>query len=357
MLSFAVNRPRRPFALSVAAELEAGITGICGPSGAGKTTLLETLAGLRGGTDRLLLQGRSLVGAGDRLRPEQREAGYVPQDGRLFPHLTVRQHLAFGPPRRRSDEHLTNRVVELLQLTVLLDRYPGRLSGGERQRVALARALCSRPAWLLADEALGALEASLRGRLWRELRSLLVELELPVLWVSHDCSELQLLCDHLLVLSDGRLLGQGEPLPTLARYAGFALSEGPDRGFHATWPGVLAQDAAGGIAVDVGGLAVQVAGGPAGVGVGAPVHLTIPADAVLVARGDPGVTSARNVWSAEVEALDEDAAGTTAWLRCGAKVPRLAARLTAAAVAELDLTPGCRVYVLVKSSACRVLAA
>lgn len=185
---------------------------LMGRTGAGKTTLLEVICGLRrpdAGT--VFLNGRDVT----RLKPGDRDLGYVPQDGALFPTLTVRQHLAFGPTLRRwPADRIHARVTELsslLGITPLLDRLPHGLSGGERQRVALGRALAFGPPVLLLDEPLSALDTDTREQILDLLATVRHELHVTVLHVTHNPAEAARLSDHLFRLGADGVLREDRP--------------------------------------------------------------------------------------------------------------------------------------------------
>ena len=207
-----IRLPLQPFTLEVEATLQAAASGICGPSGAGKTSLLELIAGLRRpAAGRVALDGEVLTDirsntAGSTFLPARhRRIGYVPQDGALFPHLSVRGNLLYG----RRDGDVPAAVVEVLGLGPLLDRGIRQLSGGERRRVALGRALAAGPRLLLLDEPLSGLDGALRERVLGHLRMVRDELGVPMLYVSHDLTELAALCSELLVIERGRVVAHG----------------------------------------------------------------------------------------------------------------------------------------------------
>jgi molybdate transport system ATP-binding protein len=214
------------FTLDVHEALTGRAVAIVGPSGAGKTTLLEVIAGLRR-PDR----GRVAVGdhllfdaaAGVDVPPRRRRVGYVPQDLALFPHLDVRRNVLFGAGRRTrvdgrpGEPSLTlDRVVHVLDIAALLDRRIDTLSGGERQRVALARALLSDPDLLLLDEPLAALHTALRDRILRDLQRVRDELQMPLVYVSHDAGEVRAIAEWVLMLDAGRVVRSGTPDEVLA---------------------------------------------------------------------------------------------------------------------------------------------
>jgi len=206
-----VRVPLDGFLLELDVTLDAGTTAVLGPSGAGKTSLLDLVAGLRRpAAGRIVLDGEVLEDAATRrsLPARHRRIGYAPQEGSLFPHLSVRANLAFA---RRAAPAEVERVAAALELETLLDRGTERLSGGERQRVALGRALLARPRLLLLDEPLSAVDLERRERARAMLQRLREEFRIPMLYVTHDAGEAAALCDELLILERGHLVGRGAP--------------------------------------------------------------------------------------------------------------------------------------------------
>jgi iron(III) transport system ATP-binding protein len=194
---------------------EGSLTALLGPSGCGKTTLLRLVAGFdHPDSGTISVGGTPVVEAGKRpLPPERRRIGYVPQEGALFPHLTVADNILFGLPRaqRRSRTDLT-RLLDLTGLpAALADRYPHQLSGGQQQRAALARALAPRPRLVLLDEPFSALDAALRAGTGRAVAEAVRAAGATALLVTHDRSEALSLCDQVAVLHTGRLAQHGSP--------------------------------------------------------------------------------------------------------------------------------------------------
>ncbi|HEX3131596.1 MAG TPA: ATP-binding cassette domain-containing protein [Thermoanaerobaculia bacterium] len=211
-----VQCPLAHFTLALDVEISRDVTALFGPSGAGKTTMLDLIAGLRRAPSAYIeLDGRVLTdtSAGKEVPARDRHIGYVPQDGALFPHLSVRGNLLYGSQKGVSPE----RITEVLDIGHLLDRRIGGLSGGERQRVALARALLSSPKLLLLDEPLASLDEELRTRVLAYLKRVRDELKVPMLYVSHARSEVVELCEEVLILERGILRGQGDPRAMLTR--------------------------------------------------------------------------------------------------------------------------------------------
>ncbi|MDB4988244.1 MAG: Molybdenum transport ATP-binding protein ModC [Myxococcaceae bacterium] len=197
--------------LELALTLPPGVTVLFGPSGAGKSTCLSALAGLvRPKRGRIVLAGRTLFDAatGVDVPPHARRVALVFQTLSLFPHLTVLENVAFGVPRSVvSSERrgLATRWLERMHVAPLSTRQPSTLSGGEAQRVALARALASSPRLLLLDEPFSALDRSLRSELAQEVASVVRELGIPALLVTHDRDDAAQLGERLVCLRDGRL--------------------------------------------------------------------------------------------------------------------------------------------------------
>jgi iron(III) transport system ATP-binding protein len=186
------------------------VTAVLGASGSGKTTLLRLIAGFERLDSGSLKIGDRVVDDGSRSTPAQhRGVGYVPQDGALFPHLTVRRNIGFGLSRAQR-----GRITELLELIGLTEhhkRYPDQLSGGQQQRVALARALAIAPAVVLLDEPFSALDASLRDGLRRDVMRILAETETAAVLVTHDQDEALGLADQVALLADGHVIAAAEP--------------------------------------------------------------------------------------------------------------------------------------------------
>jgi len=210
-LDVAVRHRLERIAIDVRLAAGSGLTAIVGPSGAGKTTLLHVIAGLIVPDEGTVVVGGDLLV--DRARgvvvpPDRRRIGYVTQDSRLFPHLTVRQNLAYGrwftaPERRRLG---VDAVADMLDLGAFLARRPARLSGGERQRVALGRALVTSPRLLLLDEPLAAVDVGRRQEILPYLDRLRQELALPTIYVTHTLDEVRARAESIVTLGDGRVV-------------------------------------------------------------------------------------------------------------------------------------------------------
>jgi molybdate transport system ATP-binding protein len=214
MLAVDVEKRLGEFSIAARFETAAGVTAVFGPSGAGKTTLVNMIAGLvapdRG---RITLADAVLFDSAQRidLPAHRRRIGYVFQEGRLFPHLSVAGNLDYG--RRMcglaSDATEMTRIVALLDLGHLTDRRPGKLSGGERQRVAVGRALLMRPRLLLLDEPLASLDAARKREILPYLERLRDEVGIPMVYVSHHAGELRRIATSVVRLDAGRVAAVG----------------------------------------------------------------------------------------------------------------------------------------------------
>jgi molybdate transport system ATP-binding protein len=209
--------PLASFELDIDASFDARVTSIFGPSGAGKTTLLDAIAGLKEiAAGDIEIDGKVLFSSarGINCSPQERSVGYVPQEGALFPHLSVKQNILFGARRNSRGNNsaaIMNHAIDVLEIRSLLDRPVTRLSGGESQRVALARAIISGPQLLLLDEPLAALDIGLKEKILPYLARVRDEFRLPIIYVTHNMTEVLTLADWVLMIRQGRLVAQGNP--------------------------------------------------------------------------------------------------------------------------------------------------
>lgn len=325
---------RSNFQLSVDVQIPTiGITGLFGDSGSGKTTLLRCIAGLEADLSH------------DSRPIHKRGVGYVFQEPQLFPHLDVRRNIEFGlrrSPARKVDQQ---QVVEMLGLGELLDRMPDGLSGGEAQRVAIAAVLLRSPHLVLMDEPLASLDQRRKDELLPYLDRLHDELSVPMIFVSHSIDEVSRLCDHLLLIDDGRIVASGELHEMLSRLdlpmlsgtnAGSVIEAKPwryDRDYD------LTQFNFTGGELSVPGRYDRTAGS---------VRLRIAARDVSICLSRPDDTTILNVLAAEIDDV-QTSGPASAVVRLVLGTDYLLALVTRRSVARLDLKKGDQVFAQVKS--------
>jgi molybdate transport system ATP-binding protein len=214
MLRVEVSKQLGEFSIQASFASEGRVTGLFGASGAGKTSLINMIAGLlRPDRGTIVIDDETVDDTAARIHvpAHRRRIGYVFQDARLFPHFDVSQNLDYGRRMNRLAHDPANRkrVVDLLDIGVLLDRRPGQLSGGERQRVALGRALLAQPRLLLLDEPLGSLDDERKAEILPYLVRLRDEAGVPMVYVSHDADEMRQLATQVVMLRRGRVTAFG----------------------------------------------------------------------------------------------------------------------------------------------------
>lgn len=319
-----------------------------GPSGSGKTTILRCLAGLER-PDRGAIRFGSEVwldtARGVDLPPQRRRLGYMPQDYALFPTYTVAGNIAYGLGDLAASER-QRRVAEtvaLLRLEGMEQSRPHQLSGGQQQRVALARAIARRPALLLLDEPLSALDAPTRGSLRGELRRLLRRLAIPSVVVTHDWGEALALGDHMLVLSQGRVLQSGSPQEVFSRPGGADVAR--IVGVETVVEGRIVESAEGLATVQVAGATLRAL---AEAQTEADVFVCIRAEDVLLEATETGRISARNQLTGKVREVRRLGSLVRVELDCGFP---LSAVVTRSAADDLQLAPGAPVVAAIKAGA------
>ncbi len=340
------------FALDVAFTAGAGITALFGRSGAGKTTVINAVAGLlRPEGGHVHLQGETLFDAtrGIFVPPAKRRLGYVFQDARLFPHLSVVENLIFGAryaPSGAAGPDLAD-VIKLLGLEHVQNRAPNTLSGGEKQRVALGRALLSRPRLLLMDEPLASLDGPRKQEILPYLERLRDgPLGLPILYVSHAVDEVARLADTLVLVQDGRVRADGPLFEVMSDPAAVPLLGVREAG-AVIEADVLehADDGLSTLRISAGQLELPGVQAP----VGARVRLRVLAQDVILSLDRPDGLSSVNILPVVIEAVHPgDGPGAAIALRAGND--RLLARVTARAVAELRLKPGLHCHAILKAT-------
>ena len=354
MLELKVRKRLGDFELDADIACETGgIIAFFGRSGAGKSSLINMLAGLlRPDSGRIAINGGLLFDAerGIDLPPEQRRLGHVFQEGRLFPHLSVKGNLLYGYKRAPASERRIEleQILELLGLEKLLQRRPRDLSGGEKQRVALGRALLASPKLLLMDEPLAALDQPRKDEILPFIERLRDELAIPIVYVSHAMQEIVRLADTMVLISEGRVIESGpidvltsrlDLRPLTGRYEAGAVLDAEVVGHEPAFGLSVLRFPGGRLRVTALDLAP-----------GAGLRVRLRARDVALAKTPPEGTSILNVFPGVVVDIGDeggpqvavllDVGGSTLW-----------ARITARSCHDLELSPGKKVYALVKAVA------
>ncbi len=349
-IALRLSLSRGEFSLAVDTRLPGnGVTGIYGASGSGKTSLLSCIAGLLRGEPGTHIQvnGDLLDNEDLCLPPQDRGVAYVFQDARLFPHLDVAGNLDYALRRRRRAGPDTGQVSEWLGLQDLLTRHSAELSRGQQQRVAIARALLSGPRLVLMDEPLANIDTAGRRELLARLARLRRELDVPMIYVSHDMAELAELADHLLVLNHGQVTSEG-PLLELSSRLELALSH-EEQAAAVVRAEIAEHDPAYGLTrldFEAQELWVNQLAMPAGT----PLRLRLPARDISLCRERPQHTSILNLLATRVTDIESSGASRVL-VRLAVGEQFLLARITRKSVDALALRVGESLYAQVKSVA------
>lgn len=347
-ISVQIKQQLGDFTLDVAFEGEGGVTALFGPSGSGKTSVINAIAGLsKPDSGHIQVGGQVLFDSnkGVFVPPHKRRIGYVFQEPRLFPHMTVAQNIDYGRPNllysTQNDLGLT-----VLGIEHLTQRYPRDLSGGEAQRVAIARALTSQPKVLLMDEPLAALDHARKAEFLPYLQALVAKTSIPVFYVSHAMSEVAQLADHLVVMREGRVARSGPLAQILSDPA--AISDIGVREAGAILNVMVAKseasDGLSELTTSAGRLflpRVQADDGNA-------MRVRIRASDVILSKDKPDGLSALNILPCTVTQVHEgQGPGVAVALRSGEDV--LMARITRRSARAMGLRSGASCYAVIKS--------
>jgi molybdate transport system ATP-binding protein len=355
-LEVSASRSLGAFALDVKFSLPTpGVAALFGPSGCGKSTTVNIIAGLlRPDQGRVSIDGTVLLDTAARssVPAEKRRIGYVFQDARLFPHLSVAANLAYAARRAAGAPFVTSeKVLALLELEPLLERRVHQLSGGERQRVAIGRALLSQPRLLLLDEPLASLDRERREEVLPYLEMLRDQLSIPMVYVSHRFDEVLRLATHIVLMKGGAVVAEGDAAqmslnPELRSVVGRdevgAIIDGT----------VIGNDPMSGLArvhVGAGEIRIQPA---AVVAPGTRLRVHLLARDIIVSTRMPQYLSVRNSLRGRVIAVDDDGDGSDL-ISIDIGGASILARVTKAATRELALAPGVDAWALVKAVSLR----
>ncbi len=353
VIEVAVQHRLGQFALDAAFTSDGRLTALFGRSGSGKTSLVNMIGGLIAPScGRVVVDGQVLVDtrSGVFVPKHRRRIGYVFQEARLFPHLSVRQNLLFGrwfaPREAHASSNLAD-VLDLLGIGDLLERRPGALSGGEKQRVAIGRALLSKPRLLLMDEPLASLDEARKAEILPYIERLRDELRVPIVYVSHSVAEVARLATTLVTVEGGRITACGPPESVMSQLNDVGLTgvaeagsiiEGRVAGHDELYHLTRLETKAGPLQVVRSGLSV-----------GMRTRVRILARDVLVSLEAPVGVSALNILPGTIAEVGQRRAGGVVELVIDCGGDRILARLTARSVDELALVPGRAVHAVIKS--------
>jgi molybdate transport system ATP-binding protein len=351
MIDLCVKKRNGQFQIDAAfAFKQTGVTAIIGESGAGKTSVINMVAGLmRPDHGHIIINGRTLFDSetGCFMPPEKRHIGYIFQDGRLFPHLSVKHNLTYGMNLIARQDRFINidQVVDLLGIGHLLKRMPSNLSGGEKQRVAIGRAILTSPQFLLMDEPLASLDEARKSDVLPFIAKLTREFQIPILYVSHSLNEVLNLADTIVILNAGRVISYGDTdevlsHPDMQQFLGTSnygalistvIEDHSEYLTHLRFKGGL--------------LHVP----PLRFNKGSKVIVLIKARNVAISIDQPSNTSFQNILPARIdEIVERDEMMVDIHLDIGCMI---ISRITCASKEFLGLKPGQQVYALVKGVA------
>ncbi len=343
-------RAGAPIPLAAEFRVDPGeLLALVGHSGSGKTTLLRTIAGLwRPEVARVRVDGETWLDTetGTDLPPHRRRVGIVFQNFALFPHMTAAQNVMAAMGRAvKAPRNEAESLLDLVNLTGFADRKPAALSGGQQQRVALARALARRPKALLLDEPFSAVDRATREKLHGEIIALRAHLNMPVVLVTHDVNEAQILADHMVLIETGRVISQGSTAEVMSDPA--ALHAMGLRELAAMLPATIAEHTEDGLTrLDAASgplFLPRIDGAP-----GAQVRVRIMAHEVILSRPRPEGLSAQNILAGRVTRIvPGDGPGVIVHVAIGAH--EILARITRRALGQMALAPGDEVHAIVKS--------
>jgi molybdate transport system ATP-binding protein len=350
MLSLDVERALGEFRLVASFEAGEGVTALFGRSGAGKTSVVNAIAGtLRPDRGRVVINGETVFDSarGIDVPTPKRRVGYVFQEGRLFPHLSVRQNLNYsGLFSRGMPASEFDRVVDLLGLRELLERRPGNLSGGEKQRVAIGRALLSSPRLLLLDEPLASLDAHRKSEVLQYIELIRDEVNVPIVYVSHSVEEVVRIADTVVLMAAGSVRAVGTAEDVMGR-PDLRPGEGKFEGGAVLDARVVEQDMENDLATlafDGGTLTAANVDAL----IGEPVRVRIRARDVSIALERPRRISIRNVLEGRISDVGKGVNGVVD-VAIAVGGTTLRSRVTRRAAEELGLKQGLTVYALVKA--------
>jgi molybdate transport system ATP-binding protein len=346
-----------PFVLDVSIRVPPGITILFGPSGAGKSTLLDCIAGLVTPEAGHIAVAEDLLFDAQRhlnLPAQARRVAYVFQTLALFPHMTAEENVAYGlaslPAENRAAR--VDAALQALGVAALRARKPAQISGGERQRIALARSLVTEPRVLLLDEPLSGLDAHITAGIVNDLRAWNATHKIPILYVTHSREEAAALGERVIAMDQGRVTSEGSPLEVLEAPRRKRLAQ--TAGFENLLDGKVIElhESDGTMRVQLGENHCEIEVPLGFATVGDAVCVAIRAGDILLATEPPQRLSARNVLEGEIRRLETRGVVTEAVVKCGAD---FFVHVTPGAARELQLAPGKRVWLVLKTHSCHLV--
>lgn len=345
-----IKLQRKEFSIDVEFDIPSrGVLGIFGHSGSGKTTLLRCLAGLEKYTQgQIEFNGKTWLSDSHSLSSQARNIGYIFQEDRLFPHLSVQENIEYGSNRCTTNKPTSldrKDLFELLNIARLLNRKPQQLSGGEKQRVALARALLKNPQIMLLDEPLASLDKKHKQEILPFLSSLHRELSIPMLYVSHSMEEVSLLCDHIMVIEQGQIQFDGRLHDALVSPES-PLAKADDAA--AVLDGIVAKQEK-----EFQLSTIQTANGnnivvPGKIEIGQQVRVRIQASNISLCKTAISDSSILNIIEGTISAI-VDECGSHVLLQINSRNDLLLARITQKSYQHLELGVGQTIYMQIKA--------
>ena len=340
------------FHLDINCVLENKLTAFFGASGCGKSTLLNCISGIHSPDDgTITLDDHVLFDSGNRINipVEKRGVGYVFQEGHLFPHLTVIQNIQYGVSRKAHKvEDSLHSLIELLEISDFLQRYPKQLSGGQRQHVAIARALAMKPRLLLMDEPLASLDTGLKNRIIPYLHHIKNTYSIPILYVTHAISEVMALADEAFLLSDGKITANGDPYQFLTAPSALPIANLTGVENILLLP-ITGSDKNKGITeLKIGSQHIIIP--YIETNIGKEVPIAIRAEDVIISLEENLPISARNILKGKINAVDQHTL-----ISIHLEGHHLTVKITQEAQEQLQLSVGKEVFCVIKANAINLL--